>query len=31
MALGKIGAVIKARKKEKREARISDETIFSRF
>lgn len=31
MALGRAGVVIKARKKEKKEARISDEAIFSRF
>ena len=31
IALGKTGLVIKARKKEKKEAKISDETIFSRF
>lgn len=31
MALGKIGILIKARNKEIKEARISDEIIFSRF
>ncbi len=31
MALIRVGVVIKARKKEIKEARISDETIFSRF
>jgi GT2 family glycosyltransferase len=31
MALGKIGILIKARKKEIKEAQISDEIIFSRF
>jgi GT2 family glycosyltransferase len=31
MALGKIGILIKARNKEVKEAKISDETIFSRF
>ncbi|HET7098726.1 MAG TPA: glycosyltransferase family 2 protein [Patescibacteria group bacterium] len=31
MAFGKIGILLKARKKETREANVSDETIFSRF
>ena len=31
MAITRVGVVIKARKKELKEARISDETIFSRF
>ena len=31
MALAKIGALLKARSKEKKETRVSDEVIFSRF
>lgn len=31
MALGRVGIALKARKKEKRESKISDETIFARF
>jgi GT2 family glycosyltransferase len=31
MALGRLKIALKARKKEKKEAKISDETIFSRF
>jgi hypothetical protein len=31
MALGKIGAVTRARGREIREAKVSDEAIFSRF
>jgi GT2 family glycosyltransferase len=31
MALGRLGIALKARKKEKKETKISDETIFSRF
>ena len=31
MALGKIGPVLKARAKEVREAKVSDEVIFARF
>ena len=30
-ALSKLGTVLKARKKELKEAKISDETIFARF
>lgn len=31
MSLGKLAAVIKARKKEKKESKVSDEAIFARF
>lgn len=31
MALGRLGIALKARKKERRESKVSDETIFARF